>query len=166
MYETSNHSNGCENKYQKFLPFLWCQGKSDKYLSTRFEIYCFWGFTTSIQRFMAAMYQLVNLMGLHWRGHTFQGCRNRGGDLGVFAPPPPPDFSRSVKPISTMGQIIPTILLLTPPLRIFNPSYGPEFICTSRKMHFVFTRYNSLKLILNENSYFCLCSIKFLVNVS
>ena len=88
-----------------------------------------------------------------------------GGGLRVLCSPPP-DFSRSVKPISTMGQIIPTILLLTPPLRIFNPSYGPEFICTSRKMHFVFTRYNSLKLILNENSYFCLCSIKFLVNVS
>ena len=34
----------------------------------------------------------------------------------------PPDFGRSVNPISTRGQFMPTTLL-TP--QIFRPSYGP-----------------------------------------
>ena len=35
----------------------------------------------------------------------------------------PPDFGRSVNPISTGGHIMPTTLQLTP--RIFRPSYDP-----------------------------------------
>ena len=47
------------------------------------------------------------------------GSRGQGGSI-------PPGFVRSVNPISTRGDIMPTILLLAP--RIFRPSYGPTIL--------------------------------------
>ena len=43
---------------------------------------------------------------------------------GLIAPPPFPDFGRTINPISIKVQIIPAKIVLPP--RIFRPSYGPE----------------------------------------
>ena len=59
-----------------------------------------------------------------------QRCRNRGGRLGVIAPPPSPVFGRSVNPIPTLGeQIMPTTLLPAP--QIFGRC-SVSVICTPK----------------------------------
>ena len=54
---------------------------------------------------------------------VLQGCRKRrgGGIWGGFSPSPV--FGRTVNPISTRGQIMPTTVLRAP--RIFRPCDGP-----------------------------------------
>ena len=54
--------------------------------------------------------------------YTLQACRPRAAGGAM---PPPPDFGRSVNPISTRGggQIMPTKEYWRP--LIFSPSYGP-----------------------------------------
>ena len=63
---------------------------------------------------------------------THQSYKREPGlsELGGWGPegPWPPRFGRSLNPISTGGQIVPTKLILAPPSspRIFRPSYGPS----------------------------------------
>ena len=49
------------------------------------------------------------------------GLSEQGGSWAL------PDFDRSVNPISTRGQTLPTTLLLD---RISGSSYGPDIICS------------------------------------
>merc|ERR1719491_2401011 len=53
-----------------------------------------------------------------------------GGGGGGGNSPPPPHFERSVNPILTRGQIIPTsVILLSPSPSISRPSYGFAACC-------------------------------------
>ena len=92
-----------------------------------------------------------------------RGIKNRdalaGGNVasflinttGLSEPWVPPDFDRSVNPISTgeRGHYMPTTLLILPSPRIFRPSYGPR---NKKNVWGTVSRNGSPALFLQRNS--------------
>ena len=81
---------------------------------------------------------------------------------GETLTPPPPNFGRSVNPISTRGRQIRPSTFKTHPPQIFRPSYGPELGVGSKAIITIIMRPKIIDNTLLSVCYCCLLELDIL----